>query len=125
MILPKGISYLELRLEALCLSVPCYIGTQTLYHYVVDVDECSGERGVHYDKECRECVNTAGSYTVDAALHWIKSQITNALVSSTVDNCFHVLTAGLLAVAILNIAAVIAIIIVVKRRNVQAVNCCL
>ncbi|ELT92278.1 hypothetical protein CAPTEDRAFT_134429, partial [Capitella teleta] len=28
-----------------------------------DINECLGESGVDYDKDCHECINTIGSYT--------------------------------------------------------------
>ncbi|ELU01223.1 hypothetical protein CAPTEDRAFT_90429, partial [Capitella teleta] len=29
----------------------------------IDINECLGESGVDYDKDCHECINTIGSYT--------------------------------------------------------------
>ena len=31
----------------------------------LDHDECKGERGLHYDKDCHRCINTEGSYTCE------------------------------------------------------------
>ena len=30
-----------------------------------EIDECSGQRGVDYDKDCHKCINTSGSYTCE------------------------------------------------------------
>ncbi|ELU12473.1 hypothetical protein CAPTEDRAFT_97299 [Capitella teleta] len=34
-----------------------------LHNSISDINECLGESGVDYDKDCHECTNTIGSYT--------------------------------------------------------------
>ncbi|ELU07422.1 hypothetical protein CAPTEDRAFT_92256 [Capitella teleta] len=34
-----------------------------LHNSISDIDECLGESGVDYDKDCHKCTNTIGSYT--------------------------------------------------------------
>ncbi|ELU02601.1 hypothetical protein CAPTEDRAFT_209951 [Capitella teleta] len=76
--------------ECHCKSLPCLYSNgrcrdgcvtgwsgRSCYRREGDIDECEGTRGMDYDQDCHECVNTIGRYTCRCDQHYELDSETN------------------------------------------------